>query len=182
MARYPSAEDIAEMRARGYDSSVIDEAIERSRRRETIEQVKTRIRAAFAGVRLGAGIGLREAQAMDDCADDETRARCREMDEKNDWQAIRAADLRKCHSSLDFFDGKGMRFHLPAYLIADLDGDYGFGMEFHLTQCPGAHECFFLLNAAQRRAVGEYLHFIKDEPDYAMDREDIQGAIVEYWH
>ena len=45
--RYPSADDIVEMKVRGYDSSVIDEAIELSKRREMLEQLKEKIRAAF---------------------------------------------------------------------------------------------------------------------------------------
>lgn len=167
------------MRARGYDPSVIDQAIERSKRREALELLKGRIRIAFAGVRLGSGVGLREAQAIDGYADDGARARCRERDEKEDWQAIGTTDLRECNCSLSFFDAEGMRFHLPAYLIADLDGNYGFGMAFHLTQCPD--ERFSLLSALQAKALREYLRFIEDEPDYALDREQIQNALKEYW-
>jgi hypothetical protein len=177
--RYPSADDIAEMRARGYDHFVIEEAIERSKRREVLEQLKTKIRTAFTNVRLGSGVGLREAQALDGYADEATCAACREKDEKDDWQAIATKDLNECSSSLSFFDADGMRFHLPAYLTADLDGAYQFGMAFCLTQCTG--EQFALLNGAQGAVVREYLIFIEEEPDYEWDREHIRRAIEEYW-
>ncbi len=177
--RYPSADDITEMRARGYDSSVIDEAIELSKRREMLEQLKEKIRVAFTSVRLGSGVGLREAQAIDDYANDETRAKYRETDEKDDWQAIGTTELNECSSSLSFFDAEGMRFHLPAYLIADLNGNYVFGMAYHLIQRPD--ERFSLLSATQAKVLREYLCFIEDEPDYAFDREHIRRALDEYW-
>lgn len=178
-ARYPSADDILEMQARGYDASAVGEAIELSKRREMLERLKAKIQFAFAGVRLGSGIGLYEAQAIDGYASDEVQARCRETDEKNDWQAISTDDLQKCNSSLSFFDAEGMRFHLPAYLIADLDGSYGFGVAFHLACCPD--ERFVLLNASQAKALREYLCFIADEPDYALHHEAIRRALAEYW-
>src|SRR5688500_17196676 len=80
------------------------------------------IREAFAGVKLGNGIGLQEAQGIDDYADKETCARYRAGDEKEDWTRIPAEELSRCNSSLSFFDAEGMRFHLPAFLVAELQG------------------------------------------------------------
>ena len=178
-ARYPSADDIAEMRARDYDRSVIEEARELSKRRELLERIKLVIRDAFSGVRLDSGVGLWEAQALDDYADGATRAKYREKDEKHNWQMISVKDLNKCNSSLSFFDAEGMRFHWPAYLVADLDSAYNFGMAYCLTQCPGVQ--FALLNNPQADAVRQYLQFIEEEPDYALDREHIRRALEENW-
>lgn len=177
--RYPSSTDIAEMRARGYDRSVIDDAIKLSRRRDRLERVKVAIQAAFADVRLGSGVGLREAQAIDDYETTLTRAACRDDDEKVDWRRISVKDLNECNSSLSFFDAEGMRFHLPAFLIADLDGEYRFGMAFCLTQC--LDERFALLSRAQAEVVREYLRFIEEEPDYEFEREHIRRALEEFW-
>lgn len=80
------------------------------------------ISEAFAGVRLGKGVGLEEGQAIDGYADEETRARYRARDEKEDWSRIPAKRLIDWSSSLSFFDPAGMRFHLPAFLMADLQG------------------------------------------------------------
>lgn len=80
------------------------------------------VRSAFQGVTLGNGIGLWQGQGLDDYANSETLARYRAQDEKVDWSRIPASELDSCHSSLSFFDAEGMRFHLPAYLIADLEG------------------------------------------------------------
>jgi hypothetical protein len=46
------------------------------------------IEAAFAGVALGGGVGLQEAQGLDDYADAETRAAYRASDEEDDWHRI----------------------------------------------------------------------------------------------
>lgn len=179
--KYPSPADIAEMVARGYDRSVIDEATEQSKRWFVAEALKAEIRLAFAGVTLGDGIGLLEAQGIDDYADDETCAGYRRQDEKENWQNIPPVALNRCNSSLSFFDAAGMRFHLPAYLIADLDGTYGYGMAYVLAESVLCTEQMALLDALQRNAVRNFLCFIEDEPEYALQREYIQRALVGYW-
>ncbi|MDR2874306.1 MAG: hypothetical protein LBV44_00040 [Methylobacillus sp.] len=177
--KYPSREDIAEMRVRGYDSTTIQEALEGVKRGDEVNRLKAQINDAFAGVKLGSGIGLYEAQALDGYADCATQALQRERDEREDWRAISAEQLNECNSSLSFFDAEGMRFHLPAYLIADLDGAYKFGMDFCLTHCPDHR--FALLNPRQAEAISQFLRFIENEPDYSMSRDHIRHAIDQYW-
>jgi len=179
--KYPSPQDIEEMKARGYDRSVIEEAIVLSKRWFEKEALKKQIQQAFSGLKLGAGVGLYQAQGLDDYASEEKCAEYRARDEKFDWQVLRTEDLNKCNSSLSFFDAEGMRFHLPAYLIADLDGGYGFGMAFTLTQSSNPGEYFSLLNTDQRAAVRSYLQFIEHEPEYQFDREHIQSALKDFW-
>ncbi len=178
MIKYPSPADIAEMKARGYDRSVIEQAMEQPQRWEPAQAVCTVIRTAFKDVKLGNGVGLWQAQGIDDHDDEATCAAYREKDEKDDWQRIASDDLNACYSSLSFFDPEGMRFHLPAYLIADLEGNYGIGMAYSLT-----HEkrYYTLLSEEQRNAVRQYLFFIQEEPDYAFDRRDIEQALEGYW-
>jgi hypothetical protein len=97
------------------------------------------------------------------------------------WAGLRSEELNKCNSSLSFFDAEGMRFHLPAYLIADLDGTYGFGMAFTLTQSSLLGEQVALLNEAQHAAVRAYFRFVEHEPEYEFEREHIQNALVGFW-
>jgi hypothetical protein len=139
------------------------------------------IREAFAGVTLGGGVGLRQAQGIDDHQDKATCARYRASDEKEDWTRIPVSELNCCNSSLSFFDAEGMRFHLPAYLIADLQGAYNFGMACCLTQSHDFDGHFGLLSGAQRAAVREFLLHISKEPDYEFDRPHIIRALNEYW-
>jgi hypothetical protein len=139
------------------------------------------IRTAFAGVRLGGGVGLRQGDALDDYALPEVVQRQRVLDEKEDWWAIAPADLATHHASLSYFDAEGMRFHLPAFLMDALsDGRFAGSVVFALTQ-GDRKEAFGLLSAAQRGAVREFLAFLATDPEYAFDRADIEHAIATFW-
>jgi hypothetical protein len=141
------------------------------------------VRRAFAGVTLGAGVGLRQGQGLDDYADAHTLASLRERDEKRDWSAIPVTDLDNCYSSLSFFDAEGMRFHLPAYLIADLEGAlHSADPMFHLVHLVDGMEFRFeLLSAAQREAVREYLLLRLSDPNHEFVHPMIRAALGSYW-
>ena len=85
-----------------------------------------------------------------------------------------------CNSSLSFFDPKGMRFHLPAYLIAQISGEFD-GLEYRLTQLDGRRSNFALFSEEQREAVRRFLRFIVTDSDYKDDWKDIQKALAGYW-
>lgn len=170
------------MKARGFDRATIEAAELQAKRGVEAQAICQKIRAAFAGVQLGGGVGLKQAQGLDDYEDEETCAAWRADDEKEDWSRITSHRLNCCNSSLSFLDAEGMRFHLPAYLMADLKGEYGFGMDFTLTHL--SDHCikqFELLSAEQRVAVRDYLEFIRNDPDYQFGRSDIDRALVGYW-
>jgi hypothetical protein len=180
--KYPSPTDIAEMKARGYDPTTIAEAVRQSERQPIAQHVIQAIETAFAGVALGGGVGLSEAGGLDDYADAATLAAYRANDEKDDWRCIPVEALNHFNGSLSFFDAEGMRFHLPAFLLADLRGDYGFGLTFCLTHL--ADHCltqFALLSSAQRAAVRAFLLHIMDDPNEEFHRADIIRALDDYW-
>lgn len=180
--RYPSPADIAEMKSRGYDRVTLEKAEEKSKRGVAAQRVCSVIREAFKGVTLGNGVGLTEARALDDYEDAATCAANRENDEKEDWQRITCDELNTFGDTWSFFDAEGMRFHLPAFLIADLEGEEGMGMEFSLTHL-GDHgkERFSLLNTEQRSAVRLYLIHLRTDPDSEYYLEDIDNALETYW-
>lgn len=178
----PLPPDIAEMMANGLDAWAIAEAERKWERWNQAQEVCHAIETAFAGVKLGGGVGLWQAQGIDDHADAGTCAAYRAKDEKKDWRCIPTKALRECNSSLSFFDAEGMRFHLPAYLIADLRGEYGFGMAFCLAHLSD-HSIgkFVLLSPEQRAAVRLFLLHILEDRDHKLDRPHIQLALAEYW-
>ncbi|HEY3487865.1 MAG TPA: DUF6714 family protein [Gammaproteobacteria bacterium] len=178
--KHPSPKDIEEMRARGYEAATIEKATEQSKRWHLAQEIAAHIREAFSGVTLGRGVGLHQAQGMDGYEDETTIAAYRDLDEKLDWSRIPPDALNECSSSLSFFDAEGMRFHLPAYLLADLDGTYKHGMAYHLTDV-GGFEQFALLSPMQHAAVCEFLQYIVDEESYIFQRSDISRALNEYW-
>lgn len=130
-----------------------------------------------SGVTLGGGVGLSEAQALDDYASNEVRAACRAGDEKSDWAAIPLKDLNRHSGSPAFLDAEGMRFHLPAYMIADLDGDYRHNSH---PICADAGEKFSLLTPLQRNAVEMYLRAISEKENLPSYQDDIERALEEW--
>ena len=152
------------------------------------QRIAELIRKAFQGVALGNGIGLRQAQGLDDYANSKTLARYRERDEKEDWSRIPASELNECYSSLSFFDAEGMRFHLPAYLIAGIEGKLACDVMFHLT-CIDEYKTSQLsgLNAIQRNAVREYLLFCLSQSEVEPGSKcwpaiwEIERALSSYW-
>jgi Family of unknown function (DUF6714) len=140
------------------------------------------VRSAFAGVTLGDGVGLFQGQGLDDYADQETLADLRSNDEKDDWSRLSVEDLNQCYSSLSFFDAQGMRFHLPAFLLADLEGSFNQDIIFSLTCFQfDAMSRFSELNDIQRTAVREFLLLRLSDPDCQFERPMIQRALDEYW-
>ena len=118
------------------------------------QEIAALIEESFSGVTLGRGIGLREAQGLDDYANAETCAAYRAGDEKDDWSRISVNDLNACYGSRSFFDAEGMRFHPPAFLIAELNGGYLQDMTFQLAWLNDySIGQYSLLSPAQRKAV-----------------------------
>lgn len=139
------------------------------------------IAAAFAEVTLGDGIGLWEAQAIDDYEIAAVRQRNRAKDEKHDWRNIAPEVLQRCHSSLSFFDADGMRFHLPAYLLASLDNAVDDPL-FHLTYLNDyTTSRFTTLTDAQRQAIVQYLQWCLTQEIYQFDHDAIRSALATYW-
>jgi hypothetical protein len=175
--------DINQMKANGYDPVTIEEAEEEFERLQPKFTLIAQIQMAFATVKLGDGVGLQQAQGIDRYADQETESRYRLNDEKEDWSRITIEQLNSCNSSLSFFDAAGMRFHLPAYLLAELRGEYLFGLIF--TLCHSFEDWyllkFSLFNQEQRQAVRDFLLWALEEEDYAFHKTEIMNALIAYW-
>lgn len=164
----------------------------RSRTRTKEELIKE-IETAFEGVTLEDGIGLWEAQGHDDRLSPAECNKLRQDDEKHDWQNIPAVDIYKAQSSPSFFDAKGMRFHLPQFMLLQLGvfeeevneimqnkslrvmaPDIDFHLTWSLSKASSNSEIekrmfhhkdsqFSALNKAQIQAVIHYLEFRQEE-------------------
>lgn len=82
---------------------------------QTHETIKL-ITDAFAGVSLGNGVSLREADVIDTYGDLEERAAARGQDELENWQQIPDEDIERFPDVFCFMDDDGLRFHLPVYM------------------------------------------------------------------
>ena len=177
---YYSAEDIEEMKRNGYGIETISKA---RAVQEQADELMAIITNAFAGVKLDDGVGLDEAQAIDDYKALEQRKLQRSNDEKESWQIIPVSELNRCNSSLSFFDEKGMRFHLPAFMIADVKNQYNFGMAFCLADlCDYSKPKFSLFTKEQREAVRCFLNYAYNSLEYEFENNLIADALLGFWH
>ena len=146
-------------------------------------KLRQSIEAAFENVTLGDGIGLWQAQAIDDYENEKGQLAARNRDEKLDWKTISGNDLIRCNSSLSFFDADGMRFHLPAFILSDEFHEHTDSLIYSLT-CLNDYvlNMFSSLTTSQRKVVTEYLIWCKNHKDYEFEKEEIERSLKEFWN
>ena len=146
-----------------------------------VDRVVAQIVDAFADTQLGIGIGLFEAKGLDDYASDEELRRLRASDEKLDWKRISHADLAKCYWSPSFFDPQGFVFHLPAFLIAELNDKHPYGFIDRLYSTEEHPKGWrALLTNEQRDAIIATLELIREHPNYEHETDDIDASLERY--
>jgi len=146
------------------------------------ENVIHEIEKAFLNVKLGNGIGLWEAQAIDDYRSNEEQKLARNKDEKENWENFTVDTLNRCNSSLSFFDADGMRFHLPAFIISSINNTDMLDPIFHLTHLsPYSKKQLSSLNFIQKKAIMTYLQWCLSNDDYEFEYADIKTALKLYW-
>jgi uncharacterized protein DUF6714 len=85
------------------------------------DEIEAAIRSAFAGVQLGSGVSLRQAQAIDDRILKITRRDLASLPPEvaDDWSRVPDEELlRDCVAHLD---AEGLRYYLPALMLWLLD-------------------------------------------------------------
>ena len=136
------------------------------------------ITEVFEGTKLGDGIGLLEANGIDDYASAAERAELRSRDEKTDWRRIDSKTLTRCNAAPAFCDARGCWFQLAAFLIAELNNDFGLSFIEQLintTRSPGSwHD---LLTKAQCAAIIKTLKLVSGHPDSLEQLANVNVAI-----
>lgn len=147
------------------------------------EDVTDIVSHAFRGVQLGNGVGLQQGDGLDNYADEATLRELRSKDEATDWSRIPLEHLNRYFGSLSFMDEEGMRFHLPAFLLADLRDELSAGdVLFHLCYTHGyGVDHFQLLSNEQREAVRQFLWLRLADPRYEFQKPMIQESLERYW-
>ena len=171
--------DLDELRERTRDQTLIDAFSNWIRNfAPHVDEVIAKISDAFADTKLGDGVGLFEANGLDDYASDEELRRLRASDEKLDWKRISAADLSRCYCSPSFFDPQGFVFHLPAFLIAELNDEHPYGF-IDRIYCAEEHPEGWraLLTNKQRDAIIASLELIREHPNYQHELDDIDTSL-----
>lgn len=159
------------------------------------EYVLQLIYEAFDQVTLEDGVSLHETIRIDDYGyTNETLESQIKADERNNWKKlIDDPDLAKIHGNggLSFYDAKGLRFHLPAYLCLMIKNpgediaDICDSLMFTLTHLEAYNrERFSILTPVQRKAVKVFLTYIRYNTGvstYEPGSKEIERAIREYW-
>ncbi len=148
------------------------------------EKLIEKVYDSFRNVKLEDGIWLWEGKGLDDYATREELKELKKKDIKDDWNKIPLKDLYDCSSALSYFDAKGMRFHLPQFLLFDLgvfekeqndkkwelDSLYEPDIFFHLThelQREYTKQRFSSLDKVQIECVIDYLKLqIEEKKEY----------------
>lgn len=164
------------------------------------EALKDQIRSAFAAVQYPGDRQLRGSNEGDEPFEVE-----RDFLGRRDWRTLDAEFLDSApgglSSALSFFSHEAFRFYLPAYLIADIDGQLQtVNPEFYLTHglddesrkrkinperygnevwFEYACERFSAFTSEEAAAIFNYLAFKRESAEFL--RKGIDQAIKNYW-
>jgi hypothetical protein len=171
-------------------------------RNDAKETLKTRIREAFAEARYPGDDRLRGSDEGDEPFDVE-----RDFRDKRDWQSLSPQFIdgspNGLATALGFFSPEAFQFYLPAYLIADIDGQLERADPvFHLTHGlerasaserinprrygdktwnDDARKRLAGFTRLQAAAIVAYLMFKRDAETLDSIREKIDDALQGYW-
>ena len=85
-----------------------------------LRQLLAEIEAAFGDVRLGGGVSLHQARAIDDFhlgLGGPDFAAARRLDAEERWQDIPDGKVENLSDTLVFMDAEGFRFHMPRFMV-----------------------------------------------------------------
>ena len=139
---------------------------------------------AFAGVSLGDGMGMREADAGDSYEESPRVAAARDMDERESWERLALGDvLRFCEFAWVHFDARGLVFHLPAMMRVVLREEID---ELYLADrlgLPGKQRerLWDALSVAQRLAVREFMRWAAESMWSEFVRANYSRGLEEFW-
>jgi len=151
--------------------------------------VEAAIREAFAGARLGDGVSLVEAEAIDGYYERRSLAeahRLRQFEITDDWTALTSSDLDS--ENLAHLDPEGLRYYLPAFMLRLLD-DYQYGEMWCVgtigrldQRHPYPLGFMELLTNDQRAAVAAYVEALPELVELGYeDAAIIDRSLAQVW-
>jgi hypothetical protein len=160
--------------------------------------LKTIIREAFAETPYPGDAHLRGSDVGEDPYEVEAAFRG-----KTDWRILTPEFLDRHYDALSFLSGPGLRFYLPAYLLADLDSKlmtadplfclwYGFDNEgmrkvvnpvYHGDQTwfEVKREMFATFTAKEARAIVAYMRWRQPNCILEQEKRSVDEAIHNFW-
>jgi hypothetical protein len=143
---------------------------------------------AFKGVQLEDGVSLHKTIYIDNFGDiTKAEALAIEKDETKDWKKlINSPQLLEVTGigGLSFFDAKGLRFHLPAYLCTAFEhphADITESLLFTLTyKSEYTDKRLSILNPIQKKCIGTVLQYFRTLDAFYTYWKQIDQALPSY--
>jgi len=153
------------------------------------EELIQKVEMAFSGVTLGEGIGILEAEAIDNCVSDKKRTKARNRDIRHDWTQIPDEIIDNYYSALSFMDNAGLRYCLPAYMrfalrFYDASASASVDMAIYAldNSAIGKDKEFNIFSEQQRKVIAQFLRFMVTEAgEYWVDAGEASRAYEKYW-
>jgi hypothetical protein len=148
-----------------------------------LEEVKTRIEEAFADVPYPGDRNIGSDPDYWECAEINEHFRGRH------WREIPRDILQYHQHDLPFFSPAGLRYYLPTYLLAGLDGfvdvpdftvydvepdEEGDTRELWIQR-------YEPMTPKQKQAIRMWLEYLRDERPRNIDLAHVQAALEKYW-
>ncbi|MEM8779523.1 MAG: DUF6714 family protein [Cyanobacteria bacterium P01_G01_bin.49] len=150
------------------------------------------IEAAFKGVSLDGGIGIYEAEVIDDYGDEEERNKAKIKDSTSwvKWEEIPKEILKRYYTTFCFVDSKGFKFLIPAYMrftlkYCEIDDSASIDATIYALQPSNYNFDGFaqLLNKKQKKVISRFLEYlILEVGENWVDTDVALLAYEAYWY
>ena len=154
------------------------------------EKLIAEIRIAFKDILLDDGISLHEARAIDANASAQQREYARKLDTDTRWESVLDEWIAKFYDVFPFFDLKGFRYYLPAYMVWSIrhfeesvspsSDSIIYNLGPSLVAPARNQQIFASFDLAQCRAIYAFLKFMEANPLHA-DADAATEALEAYW-
>lgn len=147
------------------------------------EHLITLIEKAFENVSLNDGIGIFEAEAIDNYASEEVQKSEKAKDIRDDWTTIPDEVIDQYYSVLCFMDDDGLRFAMPAYMrfaVKYYDTSASASIDAIIYTLANNRRWDFLTNK-QKQVAADFLEFMILEADNYVDSWQASQAYENTW-
>ena len=147
------------------------------------EYLIAQIEKAFEDVSLNDGVGIYEAEAIDNYALEEIRKTEREKDIRDDWTSITDDVIDQYYSVLSFMDDNGLKFAIPAYIrfaVRYFDTRASASIDAIIHVLANSRQWDFL-TIGQKQVVADFLSFMVLEADNHVDTWQASLAYESIW-
>lgn len=147
------------------------------------EQLIASIEKEFEGVALKNGIGVYEADAVDNNASQERLEKERVKDIRDDWRKLSDDLIDQYDSVLSFMDEDGLRFAIPAYMrfaVKNFDTCASSSVEA-IIYVLGKRKNWGFLSISQKQVVANFLSFMVMEAGDCIDTSQASLVYENIW-